>query len=102
MTSWDGAIRLFPRWFKDRDVAFTRWRAEGAFLVSATQKRGHVTKFEIESEKGLPCHVHGEWQVFDAVGKAVPTHRDEFGRLTFNTMPGGVYHLKDMDRVPQA
>ena len=102
MTSWDGAIRLFPRWIKDRDVAFTRWRAKGAFLVSATQRRGHVVKFEIESEKGLPCAVHGEWQVFDAAGGAVQTRRDEFGRITFDTMPGNVYHLKGISTAPQA
>ena len=93
MTSWDGAIRLFPRWLKDRDVAFTRWRAEGAFLVSATQKRGHVTRFEIESEKGADCLVWGDWSVLDAQGAPVATDHDEFGRLRFRTVPDGRYRL---------
>ena len=94
LQTWEGAIRLFPRWFKDRDVGFTRWRADGAFLVTADWKDGKVGRFEVESEKGLPCSVHGEWSVFDAAGNPVETYRDEFDRLTFRTVPGSTYRLR--------
>ena len=94
MQSWDGSIRLFPRWPKERDVAFDNWRAQGAFLVSAAMKGGKVAYFKVKSEKGAPCVVLGDWKVADRAGKAVPASRDEFGRLVFNTVAGGEYSLK--------
>ena len=95
MTSWDGAIRLFPRWFKDRDVAFTRWRAEGAFLVSAGMEGGRILPVKIVSLKGADCLVHGEWTVTDvASGASVATDRDVFGRLRFRTTPNREYRLE--------
>lgn len=94
LQSWDGSIRLFPRWPKDRDVEFSGWRAQGAFLVSAAMKGGRVAYFKVKSEKGEPCVVLGDWKVADRAGKAVSTSRDEFGRLVFNTVAGGEYSLK--------
>jgi hypothetical protein len=61
LMSHGGIIRVFPgapsTW---SDVAFDRFRAEGAFLVSAKRKAG-VTKFvRVESLAGEPCKVkHG-------------------------------------------
>ena len=92
LQSWDGSIRLFPRWPKDRDVAFSGWRAQGAFLVSGEQKSGKVSA-KVMSEKGADCLVVGDWSVTDADGKSVPTDRDEFGRLRFKTAAGGTYSL---------
>ena len=93
LQSWDGSIRLFPRWPKDRDVAFDGWRAQGAFLVSAAMKGGKVAYFKVKSEKGAPCVVLGDWKVADSAGNRVATSRDEFGRLTFPTLAGGEYSL---------
>ena len=98
LTSWDGAIRLFPLWRKTDDVAFSRWRAQGAFLVSAELKGGRVARFEVKSEKGADCLMHGDWAVADAAGNAVATDRDAFGRLRFKTVAGGTYRLGEAKR----
>ena len=91
--SWDGAIRIFPRWPKSVDAGFRDFRAEGAFLVSAAQKAGKVVRFEVTSEKGEDCLVHGDWQVADVSGNVVETDKDKFGRLRFKTIAGGTYRL---------
>ena len=93
LQSWDGAIRIFPRWPADIDVGFRDFRAEGAFLVSASQEKGQVTRFRIKSLKGEDCPVHGEWKVTAADGTPVATVRDAFGRLSFRTVAGGAYEL---------
>ena len=53
LQSYGGIIRIFPAipqsW---KDVGFYQLRAEGAFLVSALKKSGHIIKVEINSEKG--------------------------------------------------
>ena len=95
LQSWDGAIRLFPYWPKDRDVAFADWRATGAFLVSAEWKDGRLGRVTVRSEKGADCHVWGEWSVWDAAGAAVTTDRDEYGRLRFKTEQGKTYRLEE-------
>ena len=94
LTSWDGAIRLFPLWPRKDDIAFSNWRAQGAFLVSAEMKGGRIGDVTVRSEKGEDCLVHGDWTVTDADGKAVATDRDEFGRLRFKTQAGKAYSLK--------
>ena len=93
LQSWDGAIRLFPWWPKDRDVAFSNWRAQGAFLVTASLANGRPTDVSVVSEKGEDCLMHGDWLVYDKEGKDVPTDRDPFGRLRFKTVAGGRYSL---------
>ena len=94
LQSWDGAIRLFPRWPADRDVAFTDWRATGAFLISASMKGGRLGAVTVKSEKGADCRVWGEWSVTDSAGGKVATDHDEFGRLRFKTEQGKVYRLE--------
>ncbi|MGB6221998.1 glycosyl hydrolase family 95 catalytic domain-containing protein [Haloferula sp.] len=58
LQSWSGVIRVFPaapdRW---QDVAFHRFRTEGAFLVSARKEAGETQFVSVESEKGGPCIV---------------------------------------------
>ena len=93
LTSWDGAIRLFPLWRAKDDISFSGWRAQGAFIVSAALKGGSLVRFSVKSEKGADCLVHGDWKVKDANGVAVPTDRDDFGRLRFKTTVGGQYEL---------
>jgi hypothetical protein len=95
LQSWDGAIRLFPCWPRDRDAAFNGWRAHGAFIVSAMFKDGKISDVRIESEKGEDCLVHGNWTVTSANGEKVKTDRDEFGRLRFKTTAGIVYKLSE-------
>jgi alpha-L-fucosidase 2 len=53
LQSYGGIIRIFPAIPKSwNDVGFYQLRAEGAFIVSALKKSGHVIKIEIVSEKG--------------------------------------------------
>ncbi|MCW3109182.1 MAG: hypothetical protein JWQ09_3688, partial [Segetibacter sp.] len=47
MQSYNGTIRLFPNWPKDKDASFHNLRGAGAFLVSATQKSGVVQEVKI-------------------------------------------------------
>ena len=93
LQSWDGAINVFPRWPKDKDAQFENWRAEGAFIVSAAQEKGRVVRFEILSEKGVDCIVHGRWRVRDDRGRAVAVREDRFGRMCFPTRPDARYSL---------
>ena len=96
LQSWDGAIRLFPYWPKDRDVSFTDWRVTGAFLVSAECKGGAVRNVTVRSEKGADCHIWGEWKVCDSSGKAIATDHDEFGRQRFKTSAGMTYRVSSL------
>ena len=93
LQSWDGAIRLFPYWPRDRDAAFKTFRAQGAFLVSSEWKGGRIGKTMVFSEKGADCHVHGTWRVRDSAGVEVATTQDEFGRQCFKTCAGKTYEL---------
>lgn len=93
LQSWDGSIRLFPWWPKDREVTFANWRAQGAFLVSASLVDSCPTGVSVVSEKGEDCLIHGDWLVTDRDGRSVSTDRDEFGRLRFKTVSGGHYLL---------
>ena len=94
LQSWDGAIRLFPYWPKDRDASFAGWRAQGAFVVDAEWKDGKIGRVRIVSEKGADCPIHGDWSVRDASGAAVPLFKDAFGRTCFKTVPGGEYFCR--------
>ena len=95
LQSWDGAIHVFPRWPKSKDASFRDFRAQGAFLVSAAMKGGKIGQVTVRSEKGARCVLaHDRWKVTTADGRTVATGRDEFGRMCFPTVPGGVYGLE--------
>lgn len=57
MQSYEGVIRLFPCWDKKSDASFENLRADGAFLVSAENKDGKLTKLRIKSLRGRKCNV---------------------------------------------
>jgi alpha-L-fucosidase 2 len=61
LQSFDGTLRLFPNWPKDKDARFGTLRARGAFLVSAQLKSGVVSGVTIFSEKGRDCVVSNPW-----------------------------------------
>ena len=92
LQSWDGSLRLFPRWSKTEDVSFEGFRAEGAFVVSGEQKGG-VRTVRVKSLKGVPCAVTGAWSVTAEDGSAVTVGKDRFGRMQFETRPGATYVL---------
>jgi len=56
LQSWGNKIRVFPalpdEW---KDVTFHNFRAEGAFLISASRKNGLTSFVRIKSLEGEPC-----------------------------------------------
>ena len=98
LQSWDGALRVFPAWPRNVDASFTSFRAEGAFLVSASWSKGKVTSIEILSEKGAACCLYSPWpgglQVRDEEGRAIAVGKDAYGRPSFGTRPGGKYVVR--------
>jgi alpha-L-fucosidase 2 len=86
LQSFDGTLRLFPNWPKDKDARFGTLRARGAFLVSAGLKSGVVSGVTILSEKGRDCVVFNPWP-----GKKVKVSRN--GAAT-ETISGERFTLK--------
>ena len=97
LQSWDGALRIFPAWPKNLDARFEKFRAEGAFLVTAAWSAGQVTSLEIVSEKGSPCRLYPPWpsgaNVTEAGGQAVSLTPIGDDRVEFATRPGVRYIL---------
>lgn len=60
MQSYNGVIRLFPNWDLKQDAAFQNLRAVGAFLVSASVKKG-VISVSVYSEKGGKLRIYSPW-----------------------------------------
>lgn len=58
LQSWGNKIRVFPalpdEW---KDVAFYNFRTEGAFLISASRKKGITEFVKIKSLAGAPCKI---------------------------------------------
>jgi hypothetical protein len=61
LQSWDGTLRFFPNWPRERDAEFRTLRARGAFLVSARLQGGEVLWIEVEAEKGGLLTIHSPW-----------------------------------------
>ncbi|MBN2088765.1 hypothetical protein JW964_04095, partial [candidate division KSB1 bacterium] len=62
MQSYHGTIQLFPNWPTEKDAEFSSLRAAGAFLVSASKKKGQVEWIEIISETGAPLQISLPWE----------------------------------------
>lgn len=97
LQSWDGALRIFPAWPSDLDAQFKTFRAEGAFLVSASWSKGGVVSARVFSEKGGPCRVYSPWtdglKVLSDKGEEIKAMADRYGRPSFETSPGRTYRL---------
>lgn len=61
LQGYEGVIRVFPVWPKEKDASFTNLRTHGAFLVSASRKNGMIGEVTIISEKGRPCKIENPW-----------------------------------------
>jgi hypothetical protein len=98
LQSWDDAIHIFPVWPTNVNAKFNKFRAQGAFLVSAEYKDGEVISFEIFSEKGRICKIYNPWNeeitIYIDKDKIVETKQDEFNRIIFDTESGGYYCVK--------
>jgi len=61
LQSYQGVLRIFPDWPKDRDARFGQLRAYGAFLVTSEMAGGEIKNVLIESERGKPCTIQNPW-----------------------------------------
>ncbi|KAE9084356.1 hypothetical protein PF010_g20861 [Phytophthora fragariae] len=62
LQSYNGVLRLFPNWPKERNAEFRTLRAVGGFLVSAAAEAGEVKNVEIISEAGSLLKFYIPWQ----------------------------------------
>jgi hypothetical protein len=97
LQSWDGALRIVPAWPKNLDASFTSFRAEGAFLVSASWEKGRVASLRISSEKGQDCRLYPPWRegarVFSKDGSEIATASDG-NVISFPTTAASEYELR--------
>ena len=61
LQSYNGIIRLFPNWPKEKRAEFHTFRAVGGFLVSARFEAGQVKWVEIISEAGSTIQLYNPW-----------------------------------------
>lgn len=61
LQGYEGVIRLFPVWPKDKDASFRNLRAHGAFLVSSSCKNNVIEYVTLISEKGRTCKIENPW-----------------------------------------
>ena len=93
MQSYNGTIRLFPNWPKDRPAAFRTLRAVGAFLVSAACSGGQVENVEILSEAGSTLRILIPWKEGARVITSSGKRNVEGELLELPTTPGETIRL---------
>ncbi len=88
LQSYHGKIHLFPNWPAEKDAEFSSLRAVGAFLVSASIKKGKVGWIEIKSEAGSLLKLILPWkdgcQIISQSGK----RQTKETLLLMKTQPG--------------
>jgi hypothetical protein len=103
LQSWDGALRVFPAWPRNVEARFEDFRAQGAFLVTASWKQGQIGELRIHSEKGGVCRLYEPWpagaHIADPTGAEIASARED-GILQFATSPGGVYQVTPVMKNP--
>jgi hypothetical protein len=87
-------LRVFPDWPSDKDAAFTRLLAKGAFLVSSQQRNGVVAFVNITSEVGGPLTIASPWgeQPVQLAGRSGQL-KPQSGLIVLQTVRGGQYDL---------
>ena len=96
LQSADNKIRIFPCWPADQDAAFSRMRAQGGFIVSASFKDGRVESATIESVARKQLVLLSPWKTMQVNGRPVEINKD--GLVVINTKPGDVLVLSEGDR----
>lgn len=86
LQSYEGRVRVFPSWNHQRDAAFNKLRAYGAFEVSSRLTGGRVQYVIIHSEKGRDLEMENPWKE-----AAVRVERE--GK-TAGTVTGKVFTIK--------
>jgi hypothetical protein len=89
-----GVLRVFPDWPADKDAAFTRLLAKGAFLVSSELRNGTVTFIDITSEAGGPLTIASPWgeQAVRLAGRGGQL-KPHSGLIVLQTVREGHYEL---------
>jgi hypothetical protein len=62
LQGYNGRLRFFPNWPKEKDAEFRSLRTVGAFLVSAKHSAGRVEWIEVLSEAGQPLTIISPWK----------------------------------------
>lgn len=62
LQGYNGKLRFFPNWPKEKDAEFRSLRTVGAFLVSAKCSDGQVKWIEVLSEAGQPLTIISPWK----------------------------------------
>jgi len=62
LQGYNGKLRFFPNWPKEKDAEFRSLRTAGAFLVSAKYSDGQVKWIEVLSEAGRPLTIISPWK----------------------------------------
>ncbi|HEY2019424.1 MAG TPA: LamG-like jellyroll fold domain-containing protein, partial [Bryobacteraceae bacterium] len=90
LQSYQGVLRLFPDWPKDRHARFGQLRAYGAFLVSSELTGGEIQSVLVESEKGRPCTLQNPWpgRRLTLVRNGGKPERLSGDKITFQTRAG--------------
>lgn len=95
LQSWDGVIRVFPFCPTDLSARFENWRAEGAFLVSASREEGTISDIKIHSEQGQQCTVANPWTgeciVSNNLDERIPLKQEADDLVSFETTAGEIY-----------
>lgn len=94
MQSYNGTIRLFPNWPKEKDATFYDLRAVGAFLVSATQKNGIVSNIKILSEKGENLKLMLPWSSGGSITRNGAKKKINGNVIEIKTSPGETITLQ--------
>jgi hypothetical protein len=90
MQSWDGTIRLFPNWPKEKDARFQDLRAAGAFLVSTSLTGGRIGEIRIVSEAGGKLELLLPWGSGATVQSGQETRRVDGERVSMATTVGQI------------
>lgn len=96
LQSYEGVIRIFPNWNRRKDASFSRLRAYGAFLVTASLENGTVREVDIVSEKGRLCKLENPWgsRSVRIIRNGKPSETLSGRRLQFPTATGESIKLK--------
>jgi hypothetical protein len=92
LQSVDNVIRVFPAWPQERDATFKDLRAQGGFLVSASQVKGRIKELKITSTVGGRLRLLSPWPQLEAIcnGEKIAgvTAPDQNGILQLDTRSG--------------
>lgn len=96
LQSVEGVLHLFPCWLSS-PASFTRLRAKGAFIVSASYNGCEVQTLQIGSELGGQCRMQNPWpgremRVTDK-GRSVSVEYED-GICSFATWAGHTYKVE--------